>query len=152
MLQWLEPLAVEVREGRPARLLRKVFDQQYVVVENGGIEPIKVHGPGAVQNPHDPQAQWSAKGRGASRKEWVGYKVQIAESFQDGAAQTLAATAPSTEEEKEPPPSGSLNSMIGRNDGQSFWRVVGCDQFLDQIIRFRVFDSKSNFHFVLNEF
>jgi transposase len=31
-------------------------------------------------NPHDPQAEWSAKGKGKHKKEWVGYKVQIAET------------------------------------------------------------------------
>jgi hypothetical protein len=33
-----------------------------------------------VQNPHDPDAQWSAKGQGKQKKEWVGYKVQVAET------------------------------------------------------------------------
>jgi transposase len=33
-----------------------------------------------VQNPHDPEAEWSAKGRGKHKKEWVGYKVQLAET------------------------------------------------------------------------
>ena len=33
-----------------------------------------------VQNPHDPDAQWSAKGQGKQRKDWVGYKVQVAET------------------------------------------------------------------------
>src|SRR6266404_3612464 len=44
------------------------------------IEPVKVHATGVVQNPHDPQAEWSAKGKGKHKKEWVGYKVQIAET------------------------------------------------------------------------
>jgi len=39
-----------------------------------------VHATGVVQNPHDPDAQWSAKGQGKQKKEWVGYKVQVAET------------------------------------------------------------------------
>jgi transposase len=33
-----------------------------------------------VQNPHDPEAQWSAKGQGKQKKDWVGYKAQVAET------------------------------------------------------------------------
>jgi transposase len=35
-----------------------------------------------VQNPHDPEAQWAAKGQGKHKKEHVGYKVQVAETVQ----------------------------------------------------------------------
>jgi hypothetical protein len=51
-----------------------------VVKQGGEIEPVKVHATGVVQNPHDPDAQWSAKGQGKQRKDWVGYKVQVAET------------------------------------------------------------------------
>jgi hypothetical protein len=34
-----------------------------------------------VRNPHDSDAQWSAKGQGKEKKSWVGYKVQVAESL-----------------------------------------------------------------------
>jgi hypothetical protein len=60
-------------------LLREVFDQQFEVKENHP-EPVKQHAAGVVQSPHDPDAQWSAKGRGNHRKSWVGYKVQVAET------------------------------------------------------------------------
>ena len=43
---------------------------------SGKVERVKVHATGVVQNPHDPEAEWSAKGRGKHKKEWVGYKVQ----------------------------------------------------------------------------
>jgi len=33
-----------------------------------------------VQNPHDPEATYSAKGQGKKKKEHVGYKVQVAET------------------------------------------------------------------------
>ena len=42
---------------------------------------MKVHATGVIQTPHDPDAQWSAKGHGAQKKSWVGYKVQVAESL-----------------------------------------------------------------------
>ncbi len=38
---------------------------------------------GAVPNPHEPEAQWAAKGTGRHKKEGVGYKVQVAESLDD---------------------------------------------------------------------
>jgi Transposase DDE domain len=80
LLQWLEPCPSELRHGQQVSLLREVFAQQFVVEADGKIEPVKVHATGVVQNPHDPQAEWSAKGRGKHKKEWVGYKVQVAET------------------------------------------------------------------------
>jgi transposase len=82
-LEWLEPLGAEIREAKGVALLREVFAQQYELDEleqSGKIEPVKVHATGVVQNPHDPDAQWSAKGRGKQKKDWVGYKVQVAET------------------------------------------------------------------------
>jgi transposase len=81
LLQWLEPCTTELRQGKQLALLREVFAQQFVVEEDGKLEPVKVHATGVVQNPHDPQAEWSAKGKGKHKKEWVGYKVQIAETL-----------------------------------------------------------------------
>ena len=80
LLQWLAPLPIELREGKAITLLRKVFSEQFVVQEAGKLEAVKVHATGVVQNPHDPEAEWSAKGRGKHKKEWVGYKVQLAET------------------------------------------------------------------------
>lgn len=79
LLCWLEALPVEIREGRQVALLRRVFGEYYTISESKEITAIKVHASGVVQNPHDPEAQWSAKGHGEARKEWVGYKVQVAE-------------------------------------------------------------------------
>ena len=80
LLECLEPLGAELWESKGVALLREVFAQQYEVGQSGKIEPVKVHGTGVVQNPHDPDAQWSAKGQGKQKKEWVGYKVQVAET------------------------------------------------------------------------
>jgi hypothetical protein len=43
------------------------------------VEPVKALASGVVQNPHDPEAQWSAKGQGKQKKDWVD-KVQVAET------------------------------------------------------------------------
>ena len=80
LLEWLKPSPVELREGKQVALLREVFAQQYVIEGPGKAVPVKVHATGVAQNPHDPEAQWSAKGKGKHKQEWVGYKVQIAES------------------------------------------------------------------------
>lgn len=88
LLKWLEPLGAEIRDAKAVALLRKVFTQQYEVEQGGSsstssvesVEPVKVHATGVVQNPHDSEAQWSAKGQGKQKKDWVGYKIQVAET------------------------------------------------------------------------
>jgi transposase len=80
LLQWLEATGSDLRYGRQVELLQEVFDQQFELKANYP-EPVKEHAAGVVQSPHDPDAQWSAKGRGKHRKSWVGYKVQVAETL-----------------------------------------------------------------------
>jgi hypothetical protein len=80
LLQWLESTGRDLRHGRQAELLWEVFDQQFELKENHP-EPVKEHAAGVVQSPPDPDAQWSAKGRGKHRKSWVAYKVQVAETL-----------------------------------------------------------------------
>jgi transposase len=88
LLNWLEPLAAEIRQTKAVALLRSVFAQQFELAQGDktssssveSIEPVKVHATGVVQNPHDPEAQWSAKGEGKQKKDWVGYKAQVAET------------------------------------------------------------------------
>jgi len=81
LLRWLEPLPTAVRQGRQVELLRRVFGEYYTVAGTEEVTPVKEHGAGVVQNPHDPEAQWSAKGHGKARHDWVGYKVQVAENI-----------------------------------------------------------------------
>ncbi|SRR6266446_2548373 len=82
LLKWLEPLAADARDGRQVSLLTKVFCEQYeITAETGAVERVKVHAAGVVINPHDPEAHWCAKGQGKAKKDWVGYKVQVAESM-----------------------------------------------------------------------
>jgi transposase len=80
LLRWLEDLPGAVRNGRQVELLRRVFGEYYTVEEERSVMPVKEHGPRVVQNPHDPEAHWCAKGHGKERKDWVGYKVQVAEN------------------------------------------------------------------------
>ena len=81
LLRWLDPLTVELREGRQVKLLRRVFEENYTVEQSGECEPIKVRGAGAVQTPHEPEAEYCVKGQDKQRTSWVGYKVQVAESM-----------------------------------------------------------------------
>jgi hypothetical protein len=103
LLRWLEPWPTELREGRQVTLLRRVLGEYYSVGEKPEPLPRQKHGAGAVQNPHDPEAQWCAKGRGTARKEWVGYKVQVAENV--GAPPAAAGE----------PPRNFLTSMVTQN-------------------------------------
>jgi len=80
LFEWLEPMAPELRYGQQVELLREVFAQQYLV-KAGQPEAVKEHAPGVIRNPRDPDAQWSAKGKGKEKKSWMGYKVQVAESL-----------------------------------------------------------------------
>ena len=59
-------------------LLERVFAEQFEVVA-GEPQVRKGECPGAVKNPHDPEAQWAAKDTD-KKTAWVGYKVQIAET------------------------------------------------------------------------
>jgi hypothetical protein len=65
-------------------LLKRVFAEQFEVIA-GEPQVRKGEYPGAVKNPHDPEAQWAAKDPD-KKTAWVGYKVQIAETVPaDGA-------------------------------------------------------------------
>jgi transposase len=81
LLRWLEPLPATVRNGRQVELLRRVFGEYYTTEAGDEITPVKEHAAGVVHNPHDPEAQWSAKGHGKARHDWIGYKVQVAENI-----------------------------------------------------------------------
>lgn len=85
LLQWLGALPEDLRTGQQVALLQKVFEQSYEV-QGEQAEPVRVHAGGAIKNPHEPEAHWSAKGKVNDRKEWIGYKVQVAESMGPGPA------------------------------------------------------------------
>jgi transposase len=81
LLAWVKTLSdSKVAQGRQVQLLERVLSENFVIDAQAALEPKEALPPGAVQNPHEPQAQWAAKGHGKNRKEHVGYKVQVAET------------------------------------------------------------------------
>jgi hypothetical protein len=84
LLGWLaEPLAKQWAQGKQAALLARVFSEQFEVLAGAGAPQPKANDQtrsGRVQNPHDPDATYAAKGKGEQKKEHVGYKVQVAET------------------------------------------------------------------------
>lgn len=58
-------------------LLERVFLEQYEL--SPSVQRRHHEDSGVVKNPHDPDAQWAAKDQ-AKTKQWVGYKVQVAET------------------------------------------------------------------------
>jgi Transposase DDE domain/Transposase domain (DUF772) len=81
LLRWLDPLPVEVRAGGQVMLLRRVFEENYILDKSGECEPVKARRSGAVQTPHEPEAQYCVKGQGKMKTGWVGYRAQVAESI-----------------------------------------------------------------------
>lgn len=81
LLQWVATLSdVSVAQGRQMQLLQRVLDENFQCQGPGAPAQKEAQPTGAVHNPHEPQAQWAAKGQGKHKKEHVGYKVQVAES------------------------------------------------------------------------
>jgi hypothetical protein len=68
-----------VAQAEPVRLLRRVFEEQFEPRSDLPPAPRPSAPAGAVQNPHDPDAQWSTK-RSLGKAGWVGYKVQVCET------------------------------------------------------------------------
>jgi len=81
LIRWLRSRPTEVRQHEKAMLLERVFLEQYDM-DNGAPARRKRERSGTVQNPHDPEAQWSTKDTSAA-KSWVGYKVQVSETVSD---------------------------------------------------------------------
>jgi transposase len=84
LLGWLaSPVAQALVRGTQAQLLARVFAEQFEVVAGTAAPQPKTKellSSERVQNPHDPDATYAAKGRGEQKKEHVGYKVQVAET------------------------------------------------------------------------
>ena len=80
LLQWLEGLRSDLRYGTQMELLAEVLGQRFALQVNRP-EPLEQSEGSAVQSPHDPDAQYAAKGRGKLHKAWIGYKAQVAESL-----------------------------------------------------------------------
>jgi len=82
LLSWVEGLPEEVRNIEAVRLVARVFEENFESGGDGGVVPRRSQPPGAVQNPHDPEAQWSCKDT-IKHKEWVGYKAQVGETAEE---------------------------------------------------------------------
>jgi hypothetical protein len=81
LLQWTAKLSeASLSQGQQVRLLQRVLEENFQC--QGPEAPVQKEAQptGAVHSPHEPQAQWAAKGQGKHKKEHVGYKVQVAES------------------------------------------------------------------------
>jgi len=78
LICWLRQQAATIRDHQTSALLERVFADQYELdLQQAPV--LKRRTSGAVQNPHDPEAQWTCKDL-ARAKNWVGYKLQIAET------------------------------------------------------------------------
>jgi hypothetical protein len=78
---WLDQWPA-LRDGKHAQLVRRVLEEQFELVE-GVLRKRKDRPSDAVRNPHDPEAQWSSKGK-TGAKGWVGSKAQVAETVAEG--------------------------------------------------------------------
>jgi transposase len=83
LLGWVDGLFEKAPgQGSQVQLLRRVLEENFQLTDHV-LSQREAQPAGAVHNPHEPQAQWAAKGQGKNKKEHVGYKVQVAESVQD---------------------------------------------------------------------
>jgi transposase len=82
ILTWAHEQGAAWEQAEPMQVLRRVFQENYEVDAQGERQQTRAQPPGAVHNPHEPEAQWSTKST-TKDKEWVGYKTQVAETVQD---------------------------------------------------------------------
>jgi hypothetical protein len=81
LLSWVKKLSdSSVAQGPKVLLLEKVLAEQFELSAGQAPRQREAQPTGAVHNPHEPQAQWAAKGQGQNREEHVGYKVQVCET------------------------------------------------------------------------
>lgn len=92
ILAWAQQQGARWEQTGEIQVLRRVFEENYALDENGERRQTRAQPPGAVHNPHEPEAQWSTK-RTTKDKAWVGYKTQIAETVQDTPCQPGEPTA-----------------------------------------------------------
>jgi len=85
VLEVLNSVALKMKSAidkEPVELLRRVFNEQFEVLEGGEIAERKSTSSGSVKNPNDPDAGWSTKGS-IGKEGWVGYKMQVCETTPD---------------------------------------------------------------------
>jgi hypothetical protein len=81
LLDWVQSLSDgSLATGSQIKLLGRVLEENFTW--SAGQTPVQreAQPAGAVHNPHEPEAQWAAKGQGKKKKEHVGYKVQVSET------------------------------------------------------------------------
>jgi len=69
-----------VANSQPVSLLRRVFNENFAVMETDALIQLESQPSGAVHNPHDPEAQWSTK-EATGKAGWVGWKTQVCETI-----------------------------------------------------------------------
>lgn len=84
LLRWTKGQAKAAAAQDALRLLERVYTENFEETKGEGVEQRRAQPPGAVHNPHDPEAQWSTKST-IKDKAWVGYKVQVAETVEEEA-------------------------------------------------------------------
>jgi transposase len=92
---WVQESGGQWQSLQQVQLLMRVLEENYQAVEGaaGTLQRRKPRPGGAVQNPHDAEATWSSKGKGESKKSWVGYKAQVAETVEEQTRQPGEPTA-----------------------------------------------------------
>ena len=84
LVEWVGQLSDPVvGQGQQVQLLQRVFGENFEFNAQKVLQQREAQPPGAVHNPHEPEAQWAAKGAGKQRKEHTGYKVQVAETVKE---------------------------------------------------------------------
>jgi transposase len=92
--QWVSALSdARLACGPKTQLVKRVLEEHFELVEGGAVRARAGAVPGALNNPHEPDAQWAAKGQGRHKKEVVGYKLQVAETVPDALRQQGEPTA-----------------------------------------------------------
>jgi len=92
VIAWLEAQPKAVRDGEQAALLRRVFGEQFEIVQER-MEVRPAEPAQAVRNPHDPEMQWSAKDP-ARKTAWIGTKAQVLETVKDKTPQPKGMPTP----------------------------------------------------------
>jgi transposase len=82
LLHWTQGQPEAEAAAEALALLQRVYAENFEETDGGGVAQRLAQPPKAVHNPHDPEAQWCKKGT-IKGKEWVGYKVQVAETVEE---------------------------------------------------------------------
>lgn len=77
LLEWIKGKGAPFSELEAVKLLWRVFEEQFEVVE-GKLQPTHKRPARSIQNPHDPEAHFADKGK----RQWVGYKVHVVETVE----------------------------------------------------------------------